>query len=77
MIVSDLRRSLVAAVGLWVASFPLGFHAVSRHDGVVSVMRGFLPEELGEAVRSAVGRTPVVRRHWGFRVTARWNPERE
>ncbi|HYU54329.1 MAG TPA: methyltransferase domain-containing protein, partial [Gemmatimonadaceae bacterium] len=33
VIVSDLRRSWIAAAGLWLASFPLRFHAVSRHDG--------------------------------------------
>jgi hypothetical protein len=26
---------------------------VSRHDGVVSIMRGFVPEELADLVRSA------------------------
>jgi SAM-dependent methyltransferase len=41
VVVSDLRRSWIAAAGLWLFSFPLRFHAVSRHDGVVSVLRGF------------------------------------
>ena len=43
VIVSDLRRSRVAAAGIWAAAHILGFHPVSRHDGVVSVMRGFTP----------------------------------
>ena len=56
VVVSDLRRSWIAAAGLWLVSFPLRFHAVSRHDGVVSVMRGFTPEELADTVKDAVAR---------------------
>lgn len=75
VIVSDLRRSWIAAAGLWLASFPLRFHAVSRHDGVVSVMRGFTPEELVDTVHEAIARRPVVHRRRGFRVTTSWAPE--
>jgi coenzyme Q-binding protein COQ10 len=74
VIVSDLRRSPVAAAGLWLASFPMRFHRVSRHDGVVSVMRGFTPGELAELVHEAVGTRPSVRRRLGWRVTASWTP---
>ena len=74
VIVSDIRRSWFAAAGLWLASFPLRFHAVSRHDGVVSVMRGFTPDELVDTVLKAVERRPVVHRRWGFRVTTSWAP---
>jgi SAM-dependent methyltransferase len=73
-IVSDLRRSVFAAAGIWAASFPLGFHPVSRHDGVVSVMRGFVPNELTEIVRTATGIAPEVRHRLGFRLTASWTP---
>ncbi len=74
VVISDLRRSLVAAAGLWLGSFPLGFHPVSRHDGVVSVMRGFLPAELAEIVQEATGQRPTVRRRLGFRLTTSWDP---
>jgi SAM-dependent methyltransferase len=74
VIVSDLRRSWIAAAGLWLASFPLRFHAISRHDGVVSVMRGFTPEELVDTVRDAVGRKTAVHRRRAFRVTTSWTP---
>lgn len=74
VIISDLQRSWVAAAGLWVASFPLGFHPISRHDGVVSVLRGFTAPELAELVRHAVGRVARVRRRPGFRITASWTP---
>ena len=74
VVVSDLRRSWIAAAGLWLVSFPLRFHAVSRHDGVVSVLRGFTPEELVDTVTDAVARKPVVHLRPGFRITASWNP---
>lgn len=74
VLVSDLQRSWLAAAGLWLTSFPLGFHPVSRHDGVVSVLRGFAPDELRHAVRTATGVTAEVRTHLGWRVTADWHP---
>lgn len=74
VIVSDIRRSWIAAAGLWLVSFPLRFHAVSRHDGVVSVLRGFTPDELADTVTDAIARRPVVHRRRGFRVTASWAP---
>jgi 2-polyprenyl-3-methyl-5-hydroxy-6-metoxy-1,4-benzoquinol methylase len=75
VVIADLRRSWVAAAGLWLVSFPLGFHRVSRHDGVVSILRGFEASELRELVRQAVGVVPDVRRRMGWRVTASWSPE--
>jgi len=75
VIVSDLRRSWLAAAGLWFASYPLRFHPVSRHDGVVSVLRGFTAGELEAAVHSAVRVRPAVRRRLGWRVTASWAPD--
>jgi ubiquinone/menaquinone biosynthesis C-methylase UbiE len=74
VVISDLRRSWIAAGGLWLASFVLGFHSVSRHDGVVSVMRGFLPQELAALVESAIGTPSSARRRIGFRVTTSWEP---
>jgi 2-polyprenyl-3-methyl-5-hydroxy-6-metoxy-1,4-benzoquinol methylase len=75
VVISDLRRSFVAAAGLWLGSFPLGFHPVSRHDGVVSVMRGFLPFELADLVERTTGRRPDVVRRLGFRLTTSWTPQ--
>jgi len=74
VIVSDLRRSWLAAAGLWMASFPLGFHPVSRHDGVVSIMRGYAGDELRRLIITSIGRAPDVRRRMGWRVTATWRP---
>lgn len=73
VVVADLRRSWGAVSGIWAASFPLGFHPVSRHDGVLSVLRGYRASELAELVRRAVGVEPTVRNQRGFRVTASWS----
>lgn len=71
-IVSDLRRSWIAAAGFWALSFPLGFHRITRHDGVVSVLRGFTAAELRRLIIAATGCEPIVQDRLGFRITARW-----
>jgi ubiquinone/menaquinone biosynthesis C-methylase UbiE len=75
VVIADLRRSRIAAAGFWLASFPLGFHPVTRHDGVVSVFRGFTAAELRSVVQRATGIIPTVRHRLGFRLTATWAPE--
>ncbi|MEO6866095.1 MAG: methyltransferase domain-containing protein [Gemmatimonadaceae bacterium] len=74
VIVSDLRRSWIAAAGFWISSFPLRFHRVTRHDGVLSVLRGYTSAELSNAVVGAVGVKPEVRQRLGFRLTTSWIP---
>ena len=74
VIVADLRRAWAAAIGFWVASHALRFHPVTRHDGVVSVLRGFRLRELSAAVAAATGCRPSVHNRRGFRVTASWVP---
>ena len=74
VVVADLRRSWLAAAGFWAASWPLGFHPVSRHDGVLSVLRGFTARELRALVREATGVDPDVRHRLGWRVVASWRP---
>lgn len=74
VVVSDLRRSWTAAGGLWVASFPLFFHPISRHDGVVSVLRGFTPVELERLVNQSIGANARASSRFAFRVTTSWSP---
>lgn len=76
VIVADLRRSWLAVVGMWLASFPLGFHPVSRHDGVRSVLRGYRRRELSALVTRATGVVPDATDRLGFRVTASWSAAR-
>ena len=74
VIIGDIRRDWMAVAGVWLASWPLGFHAHSRHDGVTSVLRGFTAAELSAMVRRALDRPARVVNRAGFRVTASWTP---
>lgn len=75
-IASDIRRSRLAEAGLWLASFALLFHRVSRHDGIASIRRGYSVAELRSLVRRALGRDATVRTCPAFRITATWIPGR-
>ena len=77
IIVSDLRRSWFAVSGFWLVTWVLGFHSVSRHDGAVSVLRGFTDRDLVDHVHRATGRVANIRRHLGYRLTATWTPHHE
>ena len=72
VVIGDLRRSWLASWGFWLVSWPLGFHRVTRHDGTLSVLRGFTADELARHVLGATGRRVEIRRHLGFRLTAAW-----
>ncbi len=75
VVVSEIRRAWGAAAGVWLAGWMLGFHPVSRHDGVVSVLRGFrVVRAPGRRQLAVTGRGVDVRNRAGFRVTASWNP---
>ena len=72
VVVSDLRRSPLAAAGFWLAATALRFHPVTRRDGVTSVFRGFTATELRDLVRGVTGVTPVIRRGVFWRLSATW-----
>lgn len=74
VIIADLRRSWLAVGGLWISSFALGFHPVSRNDGVVSILRGYTASELRTLIARAIGVSALVRHAPGWRVTAVWAP---
>jgi len=74
VVISDLRRSWFAAAGWSVAALVLGFHPITRHDGRLSVLRGFTEGELGGMVVAATGVQPAIRRRLGYRLTASWTP---
>ncbi|HEU4698327.1 MAG TPA: methyltransferase domain-containing protein [Gemmatimonadales bacterium] len=73
VIVADLQRSPVAAVAFRVGAALLRFDAVTRHDGVVSIRRGYSPGRLTALARAAGVRATVVRRPF-FRIVAWWRP---
>jgi SAM-dependent methyltransferase len=72
IVVSDLYRSRTAKSAFRFASWALGFHIVTRQDGVTSVMRGFTPDELGGLIEESTGVRPSVRRSKFWRLTATW-----
>ena len=74
VVVADIRRSVVAAAGFWLASFPMRVHPSTRRDGVISVFRGFSRAELMAACASA-GLRATVRRHPGWCLTAAWRAQ--
>lgn len=72
VVISDLRRSRLAAWGFWLAATALRFHPVTRADGVTSVFRGFTDDELRGLVREVTGVTPRIRRGMFWRLSATW-----
>jgi methyltransferase family protein len=73
VVVAEIRRSWLAAAGLWLVSYPMRFHPATRRDGVISVFRGFAGDELLAACRAA-GVDAAVRSHPGWCLTAAWRP---
>ena len=74
VIVADLRRSGMAAVGFQVAGRVLGFDPDTMRDGVTSLRRGFSAASLGALLGQAGIRAAVARRP-GARLVAVWHPE--
>jgi len=74
VVVGDLRRSWLAASLFWLVSWPLGFHRVTRHDGTLSVLRGFTASELRALAARAGVASPTVRHSLGWRLGATWAP---
>ena len=73
VVLADLQRSALAMAGWWLASFPLRLDPVTRHDGVVSLRRGYTKREFQElcaqaGVRARVRYEPIAR------VVADWVP---
>jgi len=71
VVVSDLQRARTAELWFQIGSRLLGFHEVSRHDGVVSLRRGFTRGELDALLRGA-GMAATVCRRPGYRLVAYW-----
>lgn len=68
MVAADLVRSPLAYLGIRLFARLSGFHAVSAHDGAVSVCRAYVPSELIEIARDAGLRGCSVHRHRFYRM---------
>ena len=73
VIVADLRRSPLAALGFRLAGTLLRFDRDTLRDGVTSLQRGFTPASLG-ALLAAAGSAARVTRRPGARLVAVWHP---
>lgn len=71
VVVADLRRARLAEFWFRIGSRLLRFHEVTRHDGLVSLRRGFATADLDAVIREAV-RPATVRRRPGYRLVAYW-----
>jgi len=67
MIVIDLRRSYLAYAGTWLATRTVARNRLTRHDGPLSVLRAYTPEELCGLARRAGIPNPTIKRHAFFR----------
>jgi SAM-dependent methyltransferase len=75
VILADLRRSQVAAVGFRLAGHALRFDTETMRDGVTSLRRGFTRESLAGLLARA-GVSARVSRRPGSRLVAVWHPGR-
>lgn len=73
VVIADLRRTRVAMAAVWLVSFPLGLHPVTRRDAVLSLRRGYTEAELKTILREA-GVLPSVYRTPIARLVAVWEP---
>lgn len=71
VVIADLRRSPVAMLAMWLVSFPLGLHPVTRRDAVVSLRRGYTEAELTALLREA-GVIASIKREPIARLVAAW-----
>lgn len=74
VIVSDLLRSRVAALGFGLAGRVLGFDQVTLHDGALSVRRGYARHEFGALLRAA-GIDTIVHAPVPWRLVAAWRAQ--
>jgi SAM-dependent methyltransferase len=73
VLVADLRRSTLARLAFRVGAALLRFDHNTRHDGLVSIRRGYTLEELRALMRAAgVPARLAARPFW--RVVALWRP---
>ena len=77
VVIADLRRSAVAVAGFRIAGGILRFHEVTRHDGVLSIKRGFTKSELHDIIVDAGIENARVHRRLGWRLVAYWRTSDE
>lgn len=74
VVVTDLRRSVLATVAVRIAAWVLRFHPATRADAVLSLQRAFRIAELRDFIRRISPRA-TVRRRWGWRLLGVWRTD--
>jgi hypothetical protein len=67
VVVNDLRRSLLAFAGIWILTRIFPASPMVRHDGPLSVKRGFSRDDLETILRRLPASSYTIRRRWAFR----------
>jgi len=65
VLINDLHRSLLNYIAWFLLALPIDREI--RHDGLLSILRGFKPAELARMLAKH-DPTPVIRRAWFRRV---------
>jgi hypothetical protein len=69
-IISDIHRSAIAYLGFNLLATAARWHHFVRSDGLISITRGFRPDELAALTREVVPASAVtIHRHMPFRLT--------
>ncbi|GAC1324198.1 MAG: class I SAM-dependent methyltransferase [Chloroflexota bacterium] len=63
IVVIDLTRGHAAHAGAWLATRSIARNRLTRHDGPLSVMRSYTPDEMARLAQHAGIGTGTVRRH--------------
>ena len=71
VLIIDLHRHPVAYAGYKLFCLAFGISRLVRHDGSLSVLRGFKASELQELGGSENGQSAVVTRHFPYRLVMR------
>jgi 2-polyprenyl-3-methyl-5-hydroxy-6-metoxy-1,4-benzoquinol methylase len=73
-LISDIRRTRLAYLGFNLLATAALWHRFVRSDGLISITRGFRPDELGRLARDGLsGDAVTIRRHVPFRLTVERN----
>lgn len=75
LVVNDLHRHLLAYAGFWLFSHLFRLAPMARHDGLISVRRGFRRQELKALAAEAGIPSPSIQWHWAFRWTLSTLPD--
>ncbi|HLP17585.1 MAG TPA: methyltransferase domain-containing protein [Bacteroidota bacterium] len=67
IVINDLHRSIFAFAGIWLLTHVFPASHMVRHDGPLSVQRGFLRSELEAILSRLPASSYSLRRRWAFR----------